>query len=168
MVAHRIFASALIHAPPEAVYDVIANYHDGHTQIIPRPPFVSLAVEEGGRGAGTVIHVQMRVLGQLQTYRAVVTEPEPGRVLMETNDTGYVTTFTVEPRADGQHAEATIATEVPGRAGVLGTLERWFMTRFLRPVFMKELELLDAVTAREQSARSGAPVPTLPATPAAR
>ena len=65
-----------------------------------------------GVGAGTVIRVDMRVLGRPQTFRAVVTEPEPGRVLVETNDNGYVTTFTVEPRAEGQHAYVTIATEM--------------------------------------------------------
>ena len=53
----------------------------GHPQILPKPPFVSLEVEKGGIGAGTVIRIAMRVLGRLQTFGAVITEPEPGRVL---------------------------------------------------------------------------------------
>lgn len=73
-------------------------------------------------------------------------EPEPGRVLVETNDNGYVTTFTVEPRADGQHTYVTIATEITGPGGVLGALQRWFVTRLLRPVYVKELEQLAVVT----------------------
>jgi hypothetical protein len=145
MAAHQFSASALIPAPPQDVYAIIADYHHGHPQILPKPPFVSLTVEQGGTGSGTVIRVQMRVLGQLQTFRAVVTEPEPGRVLVETNDTGYVTTFTVEPRADGQHAYVTIATEMTGRAGIVGALERWFVPRLLRPVYVKELGQLAAV-----------------------
>src|SRR5688500_9099663 len=96
MAAQQVSASALMHAPPQAVYAIIADYHHGHPQILPKPPFVSLAVEQGGTGAGTVIRVHMRVLGQLHMVRAVVTEPEPGRVLVETNDNGSVTTFTVE------------------------------------------------------------------------
>ena len=67
---------------------------------------------------------------------------------METNDTGYVTTFTVEPRAEGQHAYVTITTEMTRRAGVLGTLERWFVTWLLRPVYVKELGQLAAVAAK--------------------
>jgi hypothetical protein len=147
MTAHQFAASALIQAPPQELYAIIADYRQGHPQILPKPPFVSLAVEEGGMGAGTVIRVQMRVLGQIQTFRAVISEPEPGRVLVETNDNGYVTTFTVEPRADGRHADVTIATELSGRTGVLGALERWFVTRLLRPVYVKELEQLAAVAA---------------------
>ena len=122
MSAQPFSASALMHAPPQAVYAIIADYHHSHPQILPKPPFVSLAVEQGGTGAGTVIRVQMRVLGRLQAFRSVVSEPEPGRVLVETNDNGYVTTFTVEPRADGQQAYGTIATEMTGRAGIVGAL----------------------------------------------
>jgi hypothetical protein len=148
MTTHRFFASALIQAPARELYAIIADYHHGHPQILPQPPFVSLAVEQGGVGAGTVIQVEMRVLGRRQTFRAVVTEPEPGRVLVETNDIGYVTTFTVDPRAEGRQAYVTIATELTGRAGLLGTLERWFVTRLMRPVYVKELEQLAAVAAK--------------------
>ena len=72
---------------------------------------------------------------------------------METNDNGYVTTFTVEPRADGQHAYVTIATPMSGRAGIVGALERWFVPRLLRPVYVKELGQLAAlaIPSPEQS-----------------
>ena len=132
----------------QELYVLIADYYHRHPQILLRPPFVSLAVEQGAVGAGTVIRVEMRVLGRLQTFRAVVTEPEPGRVLVETDDTGYVTIFTVEPRAEGRHAYVTIATELSGRDGLLGALEGWFVTRLMRPVYVKELELLAAVAAK--------------------
>ena len=147
MAAHQFSTSALIQSPAQDLYAIIADYHDAHPQIIPKPPFVSLAVEQGGTGAGTVIRVHIRMLGQVQMYHAVVTEPEPGRVLMETNDNGYATSFTVDPRADGQHGYVTIATEIPARAGILGALERWFMPRVLRPVYVKELGLLAEVAA---------------------
>ena len=149
MAAHQITASALIPAPPQELYAIIADYQNGHPQILPKPPFVSLDVEQGGVGAGTVIRVQMRVLGQQQTFRAVITEPEPGRVLVETNDTGYVTSFSVDPRADGQQAYVTISTDMPQRAGILGTLERWFTARLLRPVYVRELAQLAAVAAQQ-------------------
>lgn len=147
MTAQRLSASALIPAPASVVYAILADYHQGHPQILPRPPFVSLVVEQGGTGAGSMLRVQMRVLGQLQTFRTVVTEPEPGRVLMETNDTGYVTTFTVEPQADGHHAQVTIATEMPTRSGISAVLERWMVSRLLRPVYVQELANLAALAA---------------------
>jgi hypothetical protein len=147
MTTQQVSISALIEAPAQEVYAIFADYRHSHPQILPKPPFVSLEVEQGGTGAGTVMRVGMRVLGRLQTFRSVVTEPQPGRVLVETNDTGYVTTFTVEPRAEGQHAYVTIATEFPGRAGVLGALERWFVTRFLRQTYIKELEQVAAFAA---------------------
>ena len=145
MAPHRFSASALIHARPQDLYAIIADYHHGHLQIIPRPPFISLEVEQGGTGAGTVFRAQMRVLGQLQTFRGVVSEPEPGRVLAEVYDSGYVTTFAVEPRADGQHAYVTILTEIPGGNGIRGMLERWLAPRILRPVYVRELAQLAAV-----------------------
>ena len=149
MTTHQFSASALIEAPAQKLYGIIADYHHGHPQILPKPPFVALEVEQGGIGEGTVIRVDMKVMGRLQTFRATVTEPEPGRVLVETNDTGYVTTFTVEPRAEGQHAYVTISTELDGRGGVFGALERWFVVRLMRPVYVKELEQLAAVAAEQ-------------------
>jgi hypothetical protein len=147
MATHRISAAALLHEPPQKLYAILADYEQGHPAILPKPPFVSLEVEAGGRGHGTVIRVWMRVLGRQQSFRAVITEPEPGRALVETNDNGYVTTFTVEPRRDGAESYVTIETEIHGRDGLLGALERRFVTRLLRPVYVRELENLAAVAA---------------------
>ena len=62
MAGNDLSASAVIHAPAADLYAIIADYERGHPRILPKPPFVSLAVEEGGIGAGTVIRVHMRVL----------------------------------------------------------------------------------------------------------
>jgi hypothetical protein len=147
MAQYRVSASKLIQAPATQVYASIADYHDGHPHILPKPPFVSLVVEQGGIGEGTVIVFQMQLMGRLQTFRAAVTEPDPGRVLVETNDSGTVTTFTVEPRDDGQCAHVTIATDTEVRDGVLGALSGWFTKRLLRPIYVRELELLDAIAS---------------------
>lgn len=148
MAHHLISAAALIPAPATRVYALIADYHDGHQRILPKPPFVSLDVEHGGTGAGTRIFVTMRVLGQRQTFHGVVTEPEPGHVLMETNDNNTVTTFTVEPRDQGQQAYVTIATKMTTRDGMLGVIEGWFTTRLLQPTYKQELAQLAAVAAQ--------------------
>src|SRR5579885_1306861 len=102
MPRHTVAATAVIDAPAPAAYAVIADYRDGHPHILPRPPFVSLDVEEGGVGAGTVIRFRMRMLGTTREMRATVTEPEPGRVLVESDAAGdVVTTFTVDPVGGG-------------------------------------------------------------------
>jgi hypothetical protein len=144
MSGRRFSAGAIIDAAPATLYQIIADYHQGHPAMLPKPPFVSLEIERGGRGAGTEIRVGIRVLGMLQTYRAVVSEPEPGRVLVETNDTGYVTTFTVEPRDEGSSL-VRIETEAPERKGLGASVARWLVRRLMHPVFAQELKLLGSI-----------------------
>lgn len=149
MAQHRITASALIPAPVQQVYAILADYHTGHPSILPKPHFVSLKVEKGGVGAGTVITFQMRLMGRLQTFRAEVTEPEPGRVLVETDlQTGAATTFTIAPRDNGHRAQVTIVTATKVRDGVVGRLEGWLATKLLRPIYVKQLEQLAAIAAK--------------------
>ena len=154
MPRHRVSAEAVVDAPAERAYAVIADYRDGHPHILPRPPFVSLDVEQGGTGAGTVIRFQMRVLGRVRTFRAAITEPEPGRVLAETDlDTGTLTTFTVVPVEDGRKSRVIITTDIGTRGGLPGRLERFLVTRLLRPVYQREIEQLGAVAS--QRAKNG-------------
>src|SRR3954452_24399967 len=103
-----VSASATIPARRDRVYSLISNYKDGHPRILPKQ-FTNLTVEQGGTGAGTVIRFQMSVFGRRQTLRAAITEPEPGRVLVETDlDTnGAVTTFTVNPGSAPADSQVT-------------------------------------------------------------
>lgn len=143
-----VSATARLDAPPRRVYDTIANYHTGHPRMLPKQ-FTDLIVERGGIGAGTVIRFQVRVLGRSQTFRAEVTEPEPGRVLVERNVLGNdaVTTFFVEPGAHANEAIATIHTAMTLRRGWAGAIERFLTTRLLRPIYAEELRLLEAAAA---------------------
>jgi hypothetical protein len=134
-----VTATARIAAPPERVYAIIANYRDGHPRILPKE-FRGLTVEEGGIGAGTIIRFQMRVLGATTTYRAAITEPEPGRVLVETNFEGNaaVSTFTVNPQTRiGDISELT-SRRRPIDASV----------RILRSIYPRELALLGCAPNR--------------------
>ena len=49
--------SAVIEAPAERLYGIIADYHEGHPAILPARYFSDLTVVEGGLGLGTVIPV---------------------------------------------------------------------------------------------------------------
>jgi hypothetical protein len=137
---HIVSASAIIPARRERVYSLIANYQDGHPRILPRQ-FSDLIVEQGGVGAGTVIRFRMTLFGRTQSFRAAITEPEPGRVLLETylEPMGTVTTFIVDPGTAPADSRVTIATEFPVRRGVLGFIEKMFSGLLLRPIYAQEL-----------------------------
>lgn len=155
MQTYRATGTALIQAPASVVYEIIVDYRDGHPRILPRPPFVSLEVERGGRGAGTIVRFEMTSFGRTQAFRATITEPEPGRVLVETNDDGSpVTTFTVEPHEGGQRAKVTITTEGAISGGWLGWLERALTVRYLQGIYAQELKWL-AKLAEERTRGQG-------------
>jgi hypothetical protein len=146
---HMVSVTACVPAEPERLYGILANYRDGHARILP-PQFTDLKVEEGGVGAGTIIRIQMRVLGKKRDAKAAITEPEPGRVLVETDlgRSGVVTTFRVDPGPPSGPSRVTITTEVPVRGGLLGAIERKIATWYLRPIYEQELKLL-AATAHQ-------------------
>lgn len=148
MIPYEIAASKLIDVPAKRVYNILADYQHGHPLILPKPYFVSLQVEQGGVGADTIVKFQMKVLGRVHDFRAVVSEPEPERVLVETNEgTGVVTKFIVDPRNSGKSAHVTISTTTPVRDGWAGKVEGWLTKQLLYPIYVKELEQLTEVAA---------------------
>jgi hypothetical protein len=140
----HVEATADIGAPAADVYGMIADYRIGHQRIVPPRYFRNLEVEEGGYGNGTLIRYDLLAFGRTNHARARVTEPDPGRVVVETDlDRGAVTSFIVE-RQGAARSRVTIATEMPTPGGFLGWLERAMMGSFLKRVFVAELSLLDA------------------------
>lgn len=137
----EVSASRAIVAPPAVVYGIIADYRVGHPSILPPKWFGPLTVEEGGVGAGTRIRFTMKGMGPPRPMEAIVSEPEPGRVLTETYPaTGGVTTFTVEPAQGG--SVVTFHTTWTPR-GFQGIVERLLAPAFLRRVYRDELDLLE-------------------------
>ncbi len=146
MAQHSFSASALIDAPAARVYGIIADYRNGHPRIVPKTYFEALEVEQGGTGAGTVINFRMRVMGQVQSFHSVISEPEPGRVLVEADESkGTATTFRVEPREGGAKAYVTISTEMRVPDGFAGKIRGWLTAQLLRPIYLQELKQLEAV-----------------------
>lgn len=138
----RATASAEIPARPAIVYGIIADYHQGHPSILPPQYFQNLTVEAGGIGAGTQISFEMRSFGQTRRVRGHVSEPEPGRRILETYpEFGIETDFTVDPLDGGQRSRVTIATRYQ-KAGLAGWIERLVSPVFLRTVYAAELRLL--------------------------
>jgi hypothetical protein len=132
-------ASKIIAAPAGTIYNIIADFRNEHPHILPKQYFQSLEVEEGGFGAGTITRFQMRLLGQTQNFRTLITEPEPRRVLVETDlASGAVTTFTVSPLGNDQRSQVTIATEYKAR----NAIEAFLAKVILQKVYREELSLL--------------------------
>lgn len=145
MRTYQTAATGRIPAPPARVYAVLADYRVGHPAILPKPYFRALQVEQGGTGAGTVIRVEMAALGAPRVFRQAVTEPEPGRVLVERNlDGAAETTFTVDAADGGIATNLTISTELPSRTGLAGVFDRWMTTWYLQRVYRAEMALLAA------------------------
>lgn len=72
---------------------------------------------------------------------AQVTEPEPGGVLVETDEaTGTTTHFIIEPQPEGT-SRVTFDTTCRAK-GVRGWIETLFVPRFLAKAYAAELQLL--------------------------
>ena len=142
-------ASRVINAPAQKLYDILKDYEVGHPAILPKGFFGALEVKQGGQGAGTVISVSMKAFGQTTTIEQVVTEPEPGRVLVETDmQTGQFTRFVVE-RLDSARSRVTIHTETPASPGLKGWFERNIQPPLANRVFQQELQNLEAYARRQ-------------------
>jgi len=135
-----------IDAPPSRVYSIVADYHQHHPRILPPEYFKAIRVDEGGIGAGTRLTVTMRVLGTTQTFQHNVSEPEPGRVLVESDAEGYsVTTFVVDAADSRRASVPSITTEFTARKnGFPGRIERYLTRRILNRIYEKELALISA------------------------
>lgn len=139
MATIRVARSATINAPATTVYRLLADYRKGHPSVLPRSITIT-HIDKGGYGAGTVVRVRSRMAGQTRLARFRVTEPEPGRVLVESEpETGTVTTFTVDPDGDGQ-SRVEIATAYEGRGGPLGRVEQSVARLMLGRVYRQQLK----------------------------
>ena len=145
-----VFESGSVGAPPELVYGLIADMRAHHANFLP-PSLKDLRVEQGGYGAGTTYRVTGVFLGGERQLHMRVDEPQPGRVLTESDlDSPLVTTWTVEPDSEG--SRVSIETVWPPARGIGGVLERLLAPRAMAKVYREELRLLDRY-ARDQVAR---------------
>ncbi len=155
MSSVNVRAGREVAAPAPVVYRVLADYRQHHHRILP-PQFTNYVVEEGGYGEGTVVSFTTTIGGRSQHFRDVISEPEPGRVLRESDRSGKVTTFTVEPR--GERSLVQIDSVIPTSGGLRGAIERFLIPRMLAPVYTDELDRLEAYASELAQNESEAPV----------
>ena len=150
MATIHVSAERSIEAPAETVYRYIAD-HEHHPRFLP-PAFSDFQVESGGVGAGTVTRFKVTAGGRTREYRMQVAEPEPGRVMTESDTaSSLVTTWTVTPEDAGSNVR--ISTTWEGAGGIGGFFERLFAPRVMRGIYADELERLSRY-ARERAAQA--------------
>jgi hypothetical protein len=148
-------AERFIDAPANRLYHYLADFRTHHPHILPSE-FSDFEVETGGVGAGTVHRFRMTLGGRSETYRVRVGEPDPGRVLIESDPSRrMLTTFTVERQAGGG-ALVRIQTRWY-TDGVKGLFERLVAPRLLARVYREELRLLDRYAAVNADATERVP-----------
>lgn len=154
MAEIRAMAERSIAAPAERVYSYIADFRQHHPHLLPSA-FSAFHVERGGVGAGTVSRFRVTVGGSTRAYHMQVAEPEPGRVLTESDmDSDVVTTFTVTPAGDG--CRVRIETAFSDAGSIKGAAERLFAPHVLGKLYEEELDKLDRY-AQEQAGSPGGP-----------
>lgn len=137
-------------APAELTYRLIAE-DEHHRRFLP-DAFSDFEVLEGGVGAGTLHRFKLTAGKRVREYVMRVDEPEPGRVLTETDQgSSLVTSFVVTP--DGDACRVKIKTEWDGAGGVGGFFERTFAPKVMSKLYADELARLDRY-AREQASAS--------------
>src|SRR5581483_1446666 len=137
----HVCAEGMVNAPAPTVFGYIADMREHHPHFLPAA-FSDFEVEAGGVGAGTTTRFKVTAGGRTREYHMRVDEPEPGRVLTESDtESSLVTTFTVDP--DGERSRVQISTTWEGAGGIGGFFERTFAPKVLRGLYEDELERLD-------------------------
>lgn len=150
----RVSAERPIDAPADVIYHLLADYREHHRPegFLP-PAFSDQEILGGGVGAGTELRYTLTVGGRPREITSSISEPAPGRTLVETAE-GVLTTFTVEPTAGGS-TSVRFDTVLDG-AGLQGLFTRLFAPRLLAPIYEDELDRLEALAKAHRPADAGA------------
>ena len=153
MAMIHVCAQRRVDASAETVYGYLADMREHHPRFLP-PAFSDFEVESGGVGQGTITRFKLAAGGRTREYRMRVAEPEPGRVLTESEmNSSLVTTFTVTPQDAASRVQ--ICTTWAGAAGIGGLVERLFAPRVMRGIYADELERLNAYVRQRAASDSG-------------
>src|ERR1700761_5973062 len=132
----QVNAERTVNAPADTVFGYIRDMNV-HPKFLP-PAFSDFHVESGGVGPGTVATFKVTPGGRTRDYRMTVDEPEPGRVLRESDaNSSLITKFTVTPREGDQSAasQVEISTSWQGAGGIGGFFERTFAPRAMKAIY---------------------------------
>jgi hypothetical protein len=141
MAKVRAQTARVIAASPDEVYATLADYESGHRKIL-TGNYTNYSVEQGGRGAGTVITFHFAAGGRERDYRMEVDEPAERTLRERDVNSSLETTWTVTPATEG--SRVVVATEWEGSSGIGGFFERTFAPMSLKRIYAQMLENLEA------------------------
>ncbi|WP_273843664.1 SRPBCC family protein [Rubrobacter calidifluminis] len=143
-MAHvKATAERTVSAGQQRVYEFISDFQEKRPHILTEN-FSEYAVEEGGRGAGTVVRYRLRA-GRERPFRMRVEEPDPGSTLRESDEgSSFVTTWRLSSQGEDR-TRVRVVVEWDGARGVAGIFERIFAPAGIRRVYEGVLERLDEV-----------------------
>ncbi|MFC1413668.1 SRPBCC family protein [Streptacidiphilus sp. N1-12] len=133
----------VVDAPPEQVFDALADYQDTRAGLLP-PQYSEYEVREGGKGAGTVVHWKLQATEKrVRDCLFTVTEPTPGRLVETDANSSLVITWTVTPAGEGR-SKAVVEATWTGAGGIGGFFERTFAPKGFSRIHDQVLEQLAA------------------------
>jgi len=149
MAVIEVTAERTVNAPAEVVYGYIRDMHT-HPKFLP-PAFSDFHIESGGVGTGSVTRFKVTAGGRTREYHMTVDEPEPGRVLRESDqNSSLITKFIVDPEVAGSSL-VQISTTWRGAGGIGGFFERTFAPRAMKTLYEDELQRLDSYVREQQT-----------------
>jgi hypothetical protein len=141
-----------VNAMPEEVYAFLQDYTK-RPQILTEN-YLNYQVEQGGKGAGTVVTYRLHAANRERGYRMQVSEPSIGKVLKESDaNSSLVTTWMLTPAENNQKTRVQLVSEWEGGKGVGGFFERTFAPLGLRRIYTEILGKLAGVFAGAQTAQ---------------
>ena len=142
MAQVRAGTSGSLPVSPQRAYEALADYRGTRRDTLPSA-YTDYEVEQGGQGEGTVAFWNLHAgRNRVRPVRARVSEPEPGRVLVEQDENStMMTTYTVRPEGSDR-SRVEIETTWQGASGVGGFFERTFAPRGLQRIYDEFLDNL--------------------------
>ncbi|MGI8305448.1 SRPBCC family protein [Saccharopolyspora hattusasensis] len=130
-------------ASAEQVRTIIADYAQSRPKILTEH-YRDYAVVEGGTGAGTIATWKLQATSKrVRDVKAVMSEPESGKLVETDANSSMVTTWTVREENDG--CLVRIETTWEGAKGIGGFFERTFAPGGLKRIYSEVLDNLDAL-----------------------
>jgi hypothetical protein len=139
----RAGAGRVIAAPPAQVRDLLLDYREGRPRIL-TGNYQEYAVEEGGRGAGTLVRYRFKAGPRERWYRMRVETAGDDSITERDLESSLTTVWTLRPAAGGGSTDVRIETSWQGAGGVGGFFERTFAPRALSGVYREMLDRLEA------------------------
>jgi hypothetical protein len=136
-------ASKQIGAPPERVIELLRDYRNQRSSLLPEN-YSAYRVEAGGQGAGTVFAYHFAAGGRERDYRLRV-EDSDGSLRERDELSSFISTWTVTPDVGG--SQVTLEASWEGAGGVAGVFEGLFAPLGLRRIYAEVLNRLAAAVA---------------------